>query len=374
MTPTDEALMQQALVLARSAQGFSSPNPPVGAVIARDGVVVGMGATQPVGGPHAEVQALRMAGDLARGATLYVTLEPHQFQGRTPPCTDAIIAAGIQAVFVAMLDPNPRVQGAGVAQLRTAGLRVELGLGAAAAERLIAPFAHWLATKRPFGIAKIAMSLDGKIATHTGASQWITSAAARTHGHLLRQASGAILVGIETALADDPRLTTRLPDLPPEAIRHPLRVVLDTRGRLPPTARMLDLATPGQTLIATTNQSDPVWRAAMAARGAEILVLPRNAQGRVDLTALWDALGARGVLTVVIEGGSQVLGAAISAGFVQRVWAFVAPIIIGGDGAPGPVGGAGAATLADALRLRWVTVERVGEDVLLAGDVTPPAA
>lgn len=366
---SDAAAMALALDLAREAQGFTSPNPPVGAVIRREGAVVGQGATQPPGGPHAEIVALRMAGDLARGATLFVTLEPHSFQGRTPPCTDAIIAAGIAAVHVAVLDPNPRVNGAGVAQLRAAGIAVEVGLGADAAARLVAPFAHWLAAGQPLGIAKIAMSLDGKIATRAGQSQWITGPEARARGHQLRQASDAIVVGIETALADDPRLTTRLPDLPPERLRHPLRVVVDSRGRLPPTARMLDPATPGHTLVATTEHAPAAWRTALADRGAEVVVLPAAAGGRVDLAALWSLLGARGALTALIEGGGALLGAAVAAGLVGRVVAFVAPLIIGGQAAPGPVGDPGVAALAAARRLRWATVERVGADVLLDGDL-----
>lgn len=369
MTTNAEAAMDLALALARGARGFSSPNPPVGAVIVRDGAIVGQGATQPIGGPHAEIMALRMAGELARGATLFVTLEPHSFHGHTPPCTEAIIAAGIGAVRVAVLDPNPRVQGAGVAQLRAAGIAVDLGLGAAEAQRLIAPFAHWLRTKQPFGIAKIAMSLDGKIATRTGQSQWITGPAARAYGHTLRQASDAILVGSATAIADDPLLTTRLSDLAPEQIRHPLRVVLDGSGRLPATARMLHATTPGHTLIATTDRSDPAWRTVIIDTGAEVLVLPTDAAGHVDLVALWATLGARGLLTVLIEGGSAVMGSAIAVGLVQRVTASIAPMIIGGEGALGPVGGTGIDTLAVALRLRWTVVERLSDDVLLEGEV-----
>jgi diaminohydroxyphosphoribosylaminopyrimidine deaminase/5-amino-6-(5-phosphoribosylamino)uracil reductase len=362
--------MRLALELARGACGFSSPNPPVGAVIVREGAIVGRGATQPPGGPHAEAVALRQAGELARGATMYVTLEPHQFHGRTPPCTDAIIAAGIHTVRIAALDPNPRVAGGGAAQLQAAGLTVTVGLGAAEAERLAAPFAHWLATRRPLGIAKLAMSLDGKIATRTGQSHWITGPAARLEGHRLRQASDAIIIGSGTALTDDPLLTTRLPDLPPDHVRHPLRVVVDSRGRLPASARMLDPATPGHTLVATTDRSSAAWRAQIIEAGAEIIVLPSDAQGRVDLTALWDALGARGCLTALIEGGGTLLGSAVAAHLVQRVIAFVAPLLIGGSAAPGAVGDPGVADLAVAPRLRWVRIEQAGDDLLLEGDTS----
>ena len=364
---TDDAAMHLALELAAGAQGFSSPNPPVGAVIVRAGVVLGTGATQPLGGPHAEIVALRAAGELAQGATLFVTLEPHCFHGHTPPCTDAIIAAGISTVVVATLDPNPRVHGAGVAQLRAAGITVVVGPGAAQATTLIAPFAHWLATQQPLGIAKFAMSLDGKIATHTGESQWITGPAARTQGHTLRQASDAILVGSVTAVADDPRLTTRLPDHDPAHLRHPLRVVVDSRGTLPATARML--TAPGQTLIATTAASDPDWRRRLTECGAAIILLPASPLGHVDLVALWQVLGERGALTVLIEGGGTILGAAIAAGLVQRVHAFIAPRLIGSSAAPGPVGDPGFAALTDAPHLRWTRLERLGDDIWLEGDV-----
>jgi diaminohydroxyphosphoribosylaminopyrimidine deaminase/5-amino-6-(5-phosphoribosylamino)uracil reductase len=365
----DAAAMRVALALARTVQGFSSPNPPVGAVIVRDGTIVGQGATQPRGAPHAEVVALLQAGERARGATLYVTLEPHNFQGRTPPCTDAIIAAGIASVQVAVLDPNPRVAGGGVAQLRAAGIAVEVGLGAAEAARLVAPFAHWLAFHRPLGIAKFASSLDGKIATRTGDARWITGPAARAEGHRLRQASDAIIVGSRTAIIDDPLLTTRLPDLPPDQIRHPLRVVVDAHGSLPATARMLAPDVPGHTLVATTDLAPIAWREQMATCGAEVVVFPTDAAGRVDLAALWDALGARGCLVALIEGGGTLLGAALAAGLVQRVVAFVAPLLIGGSTASGAVGDPGAARLNDAIRLRWTAIQPIGDDIMLHGDV-----
>jgi diaminohydroxyphosphoribosylaminopyrimidine deaminase/5-amino-6-(5-phosphoribosylamino)uracil reductase len=369
---TDDAAMALALDLAAGAQGFSSPNPPVGAVIARDGIIVGQGATQPAGGPHAEIVALAEAGARARGATLFVTLEPHSFHGRTPPCTDAIIAAGVARVVVSTLDPNPRVNGQGVAQLRAAGIAVEVGLGAERARWLVTPFAHWLRHRQPLGVAKFAMSLDGKIATRTGASQWITSPQARARGHTLRQASDAIVVGIGTALADDPLLTTRLDDRPPERIRHPLRVVVDARGRLPLAARLIAPTTPGHALIATTERSDPAWRAALNRLGVEVAVVPAVPDGRVDLAALWSLLGERGALMALVEGGSALLGAAFQAGSIQRVVAFVAPIVLGGSTAPGPVGDPGVAALTDALRLHFDAVERAGDDIMLAAEVPAP--
>lgn len=361
--------MALALEWARSARGFSSPNPPVGAVILRNGVVVGAGATQPVGGPHAEVVALQTAGEAARGATIYVTLEPHSFHGHTPPCTDAIIAAGITRAVVATMDPNPHVAGDGLEQLRTAGIEVDVGLCATEANHLVAPFAHWLITKQPLGIAKFAMSLDGKVATRAGASQWISGLAARHLAHELRQASDAIIVGSGTALADDPLLTTRLPELPADRMRHPLRVVVDGRGRLSPQAKMLAPDVPGHTLVATNAMSAVTWREAIAATGAEVAVLPDNSGSSVDLVALWNLLGERGCLTAIIEGGSALLGAVLTAGLVQRVSAFIAPMIIGGVRAPSPFGGDGFRTLADASRFRWTALRRIGDDVLLEGEI-----
>ncbi len=371
----DADWMSRALALAETARGYSSPNPPVGAVIVDATGIIGQGATQPVSGPHAEIVALHAAGERARNATMYVTLEPHSFHGHTPPCTEAIIAAGIARVVIATLDPNLRVHGEGVEQLRAAGIEVVVGPGQAAANRLIAPFAHWLRTGQPMGIAKFAMSLDGKIATRGGESQWITGPAARTAGHRLRQACDVILVGSGTALADDPLLTTRLPDLDVDKVRHPLRVLLDSRGRVATNARMLmpksadGTAMPGAALVATTAAAPAAWRAALAAQGTEVALLPADEGGHVDLAALWQLLGTRGALTVLIEGGSGVLGATLAGDLVQQVVTFIAPRVIGGVSAPGPVGEPGWARLDDALRLRWDLVERVGEDIMVTAEV-----
>jgi len=367
LTPTP---MQLAIQLAKTARGFSSPNPSVGAVIVNDGATIGLGATGPVGGPHAEVVAIHMAGELARGATMYVTLEPHSFYGHTPPCTDAIITAGITTVHVATLDPNPKVFQQGVIQLQQAGIHVVVGEESIAAKELIAPFAHWLGTNTPLATAKMAMSLDGKIATYTGQSQWITGIEARQIGHQLRRSHDAILVGIGTVLADDPLLTTRITGGIEATIWHPLRVIVDSRGRMPSTAAMLAPSTPGHTLIVTTSNSTPEWRAAMTAAGAEVEITPATATELVDLTALWSVLGTRGCLSVLIEGGSSVLGSAFAAKLVQRVEAFVAPLIIGGNAAIGPVGNPGFATLDTAVRLQWTGYRQVGADIWLSGSVT----
>jgi len=353
----------RALQLARGVVGRTSPNPAVGAVLVRDGRVVGEGATHPPGGPHAEIVALRMAGAQARGATLYVTLEPCSHHGRTPPCADALIAAGVAAVYYASGDPHP-VAGGGARVLRAAGVTVVPGEGAWAEEarRVNEAFMHWAAVRRPFVTVKWAMSLDGKIATRAGASRWITGEAARQRVHAWRDATDAILIGSGTALADDPALTTHLDG---RDGRHPLRVVLDGRGRLPTTARLVAGALPGRTLVATTAASPSAWRAVLTRAGVDVVVLPPGAHGGVDLAALLNVLGARDVTSLLVEGGAEVAASFISTGLGDKYLVFAAPLVIGGAAAPGPVGGIGPTLLADALRLRLDAVERVGDDALL---------
>ncbi|HEX2032910.1 MAG TPA: bifunctional diaminohydroxyphosphoribosylaminopyrimidine deaminase/5-amino-6-(5-phosphoribosylamino)uracil reductase RibD [Chloroflexota bacterium] len=359
--------MARALELARSVKGRTSPNPAVGAVLVRQGTVVGEGATQPYGRPHAEPMALRAAGERARGATMYVSLEPCVHFGRTPPCTAAIIAAGVAEVHLATLDPNPLVAGRGRAQLEAAGIRTHLGDGQEAARALNEDFAHWITTGRPHVAAKFAISLDGRIATAGGDSRWITGPEARQEVHRLRDVVDAILVGVNTVLADDPQLTTRLEPAqrPP---RHPWRVVLDSTGRTPLSARLLAPDLPGRTTIFTTDRAPAERRAALERAGAEVCVVPAEG-GRVALHPVLEDVGRRKVTSLLVEGGSAVLGAFFDAGLVDRVLAFVAPLIIGGREAPGPVGGTGAPTLADARRLLQVEVRRRGVDTLISGYV-----
>ncbi len=370
-----EAAMARAIALARRAVGRVSPNPPVGAVVVRDGAVVGEGFTQPPGGPHAEVVALRQAGDAARGATLHVTLEPCCHHGRTPPCTDAIAAAGIARVCFAVPDPNPRVDGAGAAALRAAGIEVHDGTGAAEARELIAPFARWIASGRPLVTLKYAMTLDGRIAAHTGDSRWVSGPASRRRVHAMRDGADAILVGAGTVVADDPRLTTRLDGPRPDGgdAHHPLRVILDSRGRVPLAARVFDPELPGRTLVACV-EVPPAYADALAARGADVVRLPAGPDGRVSLPALLDCLGRRGITDLLVEGGAAVHGAFLDAGLAGRVRAFIAPKLVGGAAAPGPVGGVGAAAMALATRLEDVVVERIDDDVLVAATLGAPAA
>ncbi len=358
--------MRRALALARLAEGRTSPNPLVGAVIVKNGQVVGEGYHHRAGQPHAEIEALRAAGDSARGGTLYVTLEPCAHHGRTPPCTDAVIAAGLAEVYYAIGDPNPRVNGKGYAQIEAAGIKVHRGLCEEEAHELNRPFFKHVTTGRPFITAKFAMSLDGKIATRTGDSHWITNSASRQRGHQLRNVTDAILVGAGTVLADDPQLTTRLDS---DDIHHPLRIIADSRGRVPLSARVFDPALPGQTVLATTAAAIPAHCAELSARGVEVWRLPSDSQGRVSLTALLDEIGRRGMLTLLVEGGSELLGAFFAERLVDRVWAFIAPVIIGGQDAPGPVGGTGVEQLSQAIRLCCLETETLDGDMWIRADV-----
>jgi diaminohydroxyphosphoribosylaminopyrimidine deaminase/5-amino-6-(5-phosphoribosylamino)uracil reductase len=359
--------MARALELAARARGRTSPNPMVGAVLVKDGEIVGQAFHPRAGDPHAEVFALRQAGERARGATLYINLEPCCHYGRTPPCTEAIIRAGVAEVHMAMEDPNPLVRGKGQAALEAAGIRTVAGELEAEARQLNEVFIKYITTGRPFVTAKFAMSLDGKIATTTGESRWITGTAARRRVHELRDATDAICVGVNTILADDPRLTTRLekPD-----VRHPLRVILDSRGRAPLAARVFDSALPGRTAVATSQGMRIPHRAALQAQGVDVWELPSDDQGRVDLAALLDHLGGREVTSLLVEGGGTVLASWFAGRLVDKVLAFVGPLIIGGRDAPTPVKGSGASRLAEALRLERVSVERMEEDVLIAGYVS----
>ena len=358
--------MARALELAWSAVGLTSPNPPVGAVLVRGDRVVGEGFTQPAGQAHAEMVALNAAGDLARGATLYVTLEPCSHYGRTPPCTEAIIAAGVSEVHVATIDKNPRVSGSGIAQLRRADIAVHVGQGQYQADELSAPHSRLVSTGRPLVTAKFAMSLDGKIATRTGDSKWITGEESRRYVHELRARSDAIMAGIGTVIADDPQLTARRPDGTPLP-RQPLRVVVDSSGRIPLESALL--RQPGEALIAASGGSEEKL-AHLEEAGAKILTLSAL-DGRVDLLVLLTELGDRGVTSVFVEGGATLLGSLFDAGLVDRVVAFVAPVIIGGDSALSPVGGVGVERMADALRLKDIQIQTFGEDVAVTGWCSP---
>jgi diaminohydroxyphosphoribosylaminopyrimidine deaminase/5-amino-6-(5-phosphoribosylamino)uracil reductase len=362
LTP-ETSYIKLALRLAAKGAGWVSPNPMVGAVVVQGGQIVGQGYHRRVGAPHAEVEALRQAGDAARGADLYVTLEPCNHQGRTPPCTQAILAAGVSRVIIATPDPNPKVAGGGSAYLRSQGVAVETGVLAAEARRLNEAWFHWMATGLPWVIAKAACSLDGKIATATGESQWLTGEAARTYGHRLRHRVDAILVGINTALSDDPQLTTRLPR---GRGRDPVRVVLDSRLRLPLEARLLHLDSPSPTWVATTREAPKEKIRAIKDLGAEVLVFPPKS-GRVPLKPLLELLGRQQVQSLLVEGGAEVLGGFFDQRLVNQFYFFLAPKILGGRKAPGVLGGEGIIHLHDALQARVLTMRRIEQDILLTG-------
>jgi diaminohydroxyphosphoribosylaminopyrimidine deaminase / 5-amino-6-(5-phosphoribosylamino)uracil reductase len=357
----DEELMSEALALAATANHRTSPNPMVGALVVRDGTVVARGVHLKAGEDHAEVAALREAGDAARGATLYVTQEPCAHYGRTPPCTDAVIAAGVARVVVGMRDPSPKVDGRGLQALRDAGLTVVDGVLAERVQKLNEFFVKHATTGLPFVTAKFAMSLDGRIATHTGESKWITGEEARRQVHHLRHAHDAILVGANTVLRDDPNLTTRLP----EGGRSPLRVVVDSRLRVPLEARIFQQES-GGVLIATSDRSRGDRLREFEQRGVPVVVLP-SAEGRVGLLDLLRHLGERECISMLIEGGSSMHGSAFDQRLVDKVVAFIAPRVIGGIEAPGAVGGRGVDRLTDAHQLRDVEVRQLGPDIMVTG-------
>lgn len=354
--------MQQALELARQGEGRTAPNPPVGAVIVRAGRVVGAGFHPAAGEPHAEIFALRQAGNQAAGATLYVTLEPCSHQGKTPPCADALISAGIKQVFVGVQDPNPQVAGRGLEHLRSAGVSVEVGLLEAECRRLIAAFAKHLATGQPLTLYKTAMTLDGNTAAASGDAGWISGEESRHRVHQLRDRVEAIMIGIGTLLQDNPQLTTRLP----EGGRDPLRVVVDSHLRTPPASRLLHQSSRAGTLIATISDDAP-RRTALEQAGAEVFRC-RAENGRVSLIDIWTELGRRGVQRLLLEGGSQLARTALHQGLIDRMLVFVAPKLLGGRSVS-VFGGAACATIAEAIRLRNLSCEPLGEDFLITGEV-----
>ncbi|MBM3933451.1 MAG: bifunctional diaminohydroxyphosphoribosylaminopyrimidine deaminase/5-amino-6-(5-phosphoribosylamino)uracil reductase RibD [SAR202 cluster bacterium] len=355
--------MRRAIALSRRALGTVSPNPAVGAVIVKGGTIVGEGFTQPPGGDHAEIVALKQAGGLAKGAVLFSTLEPCSHFGRTPPCADAIVRAGISEVHAAVIDPNPIVAGKGMQRLNDGGIETLVGERSGEAREVMEAFFKYITTGMPFVTVKFAMSLDGRIATSAGDSRWITGEAARRHVHALRAHSDAILVGINTVLADDPQLTARYISGRPRG-RQPLRVVVDSRGRLPPTAKLL--AQPGKTLVAVADSSDSL-RYAMADKGTDIIEL-KDDKGRVDLSALLSYLAMESKVTsVLVEAGGEITGSLFDLRLVDKVVAFLAPVIIGGKAALSPVGGAGAERMADVLKLTRVKHVRLGPDTMISG-------
>ncbi|MFC1966152.1 bifunctional diaminohydroxyphosphoribosylaminopyrimidine deaminase/5-amino-6-(5-phosphoribosylamino)uracil reductase RibD [Chloroflexota bacterium] len=356
--------MKQALSLATLALGQVSPNPAVGAVVVKDGEVVGQGHTQPPGSWHAEVMALKQAGEKARGGVMHVTLEPCCHQGRTPPCTQAIINAGISEVHLAMLDPNPLVSGRGEEELEREGIKTYVGEHEEEAKEINEAYTKFITTGKPFVTAKFAVSLDGKIATKDGDSKWISGSESRKYVHYLRYTTDAIMAGANTVIADDPHLTCRQGGRGGEVRKQPLRVIVDGRGRTPSTAKVF--GKPGKSLLALGMPVNPKKKEAFARLGAEILELPSE-EKQVDLEKLLQALGERDITSVLVEGGGILIGSLFDHRLVDKVVAFIAPIIIGGEKAIMAVAGKGVDRVIDAIKLERISVEKFGEDLMLSG-------
>jgi diaminohydroxyphosphoribosylaminopyrimidine deaminase/5-amino-6-(5-phosphoribosylamino)uracil reductase len=355
----DDLFMCRALELAERGLGHVEPNPLVGAAVVRDGQLVGEGWHQRYGEAHAEVHALAAAGPAARGATLYVTLEPCCHHGKTPPCTDAVLRAGIQRVVAAMPDPFPAVAGQGAEQLRRAGVPIEFGLCETEARRLNAPYLKLLATGRPWLHAKWAMTLDGKIATCGGDSRWISNESSRRRVHELRGRMDAIVAGIGTVLADNPQLTAR-----PPGPRTPVRIVLDSQGRIPDDSILVQTARITPTILAATERMPETKRKVLQGHGCEVLILPEF-QGRVGVDALLTELGRRRFTHVLVEGGSGVFGAFLDAAAFDEFHVFLAPLLAGGATATSAVGGQGVEKMAEALRLSEWTYQNVDGDLYI---------
>ena len=352
-------MMRLALSEAKKGVGKTAPNPAVGCVIVRDGEVVGKGWHKKAGTPHAEVHALRAAGELAAGADAYVTLEPCSHFGKTPPCAKALIEARVGRVFVAMVDPNPLVSGRGIKMLQDAGIEVEVGLLEAESREINRPFVKWIRTKRPYVVLKSAITLDGKSATATGDSKWVTCDRSRREVHRLRGRLDAIMVGVGTVIKDDPLLTCRVP-----GGKDPLRIIVDSTLRIPRHAALFSLRSEAKTVIATCC-ADLARIDAVAAHGVEVLVCNEK-DGRVDPDDLLTKLGERGVQSILLEGGSHLAGAFLRAGLIDRCMLFLAPKLVGGAGM-GLFAGAGVNLMADAIRLEEMKVKRIGVDLLVEG-------
>jgi len=360
--------MEQALSLAKLALGLVSPNPAVGALVVKDNELVGQGYTQPPGCDHAEVMALEQAGVAARGGTMYVTLEPCCHYGRTPPCSEAIVASGIKEIHMAMLDPNPIVRGKGKEELEAEGIKVFIGERKQEAKDINEAYIKYITTGMPFITAKYAMSLDGKIATHSGDSKWISNEDSRHYAHHLRYINDAIMAGVNTILVDDPHLTTRCcGGRGGTTKKQPLRIIIDSEGCTPKTAQLFK--EPGEVLIVMSRQIQAQEREDYSRLGAELLELPSE-KSYIDLKRLFKIMGEREITSVLVEGGSILLGSIFDQGLVDKVVVFIAPIILGGEKAKTAVAGRGVDKVIDSFKLKRVGVERFGQDIMISGYVT----
>lgn len=357
----DEQYMRLALALAEKGRGSVSPNPMVGAVIVKDGRIIGEGYHERYGQAHAEVNAFASATEDVEGATIYVTLEPCSHYGKTPPCADLIIQKKVGRVVVGALDPNPLVSGRGIRRIQAAGIEVESGILAEESRKLNEVFMKFITEKRPFVVLKVAMSLDGKIATRTGESKWISGEASREQVHRERGYLTGIMVGINTVLKDNPHLTARLPES-----RNPIRIVVDSQLRIPLEANVLQEQTEAPTIILTTRKADPEKAAQLREKGITVLVIPER-EGRVDLEEAMAELGQRNIDSILLEGGATLNYAALEAGIVDKVQVYLAPKIIGGKDSPTPVGGEGIERLQEAFPVERLTSRMVGEDLFIEG-------
>ncbi len=357
--------MRRAVEVGR--RGDPSPNPHVGCVIAKDHAIVAEAHHAAAGSDHAEVAALKLAGDAARGATLYVTLEPCNHDGRTGPCVDAILAAGIAKVVMGFRDPNPRVAGGGLERLTEAGVEVVTGVLEPECAELVRPWAHFITTGRSYLALKLAVSLDGRIATRTGASKWITGSESRTRVHQLRGQHDAVLVGVATVLADNPRLTVR--DVPG---RSPIRVVVDSKLRIPKTAHLVQTASATPTCVVTTPAAPQATEEELEALGVRVIRVPATAEGRCDPAAILEELATREVVNVLCEGGAELAGSLLAARLAQELHVFVAPVLLGPRGRPGAVDWAGPESPPDAPRIDPVHWELCGSDAYVWGPLVVP--
>ncbi|MGE7665609.1 bifunctional diaminohydroxyphosphoribosylaminopyrimidine deaminase/5-amino-6-(5-phosphoribosylamino)uracil reductase RibD [Ureibacillus composti] len=357
---TDQDYMQLALQLAATAKGNTNPNPVVGAVLVKNGVIVGTGLHRKAGEPHAEVHAFNMAGEHSNGATLYVTLEPCSHYGKTPPCAKLVIESKVSRVVVATTDPNPSVAGRGIRMIEDAGIEVEVGILEKEARKLNERFIHNMLTSRPFVISKFAMTADGKIATHTGHSKWITGEEARHQVHELRDEVDAILVGVGTVLADNPSLTTRLPE---REGKNPIRIILDSNLRIPLNSTVLQTEE-AKTIIVTSSEVDASKVEAVEEKGATVLAVSKNEHG-LNLDEMLSRLYEMGITDILVEGGGEINASFLRAGFINKFFIYIAPKIIGGKNSKTPFTGVDVDTMDDALQLEFDDVEKVGEDLCI---------
>ena len=360
---TDEQLMKRALELAKKGIGYVSPNPLVGAVIVKDGKIIGEGYHECYGQAHAEVNAVRNATEDVEGSTIYVTLEPCAHYGKTPPCAELLLKSKFQRVVIGCLDPNEQVSGRGVKTLRDAGITVDIGILEQECLAINEVFFHYITTKRPFVVMKTAMTLDGKIATVTGASKWITDVIARERVHHLRNRLTGIMVGVDTVIADDPELSCRI-----ENGRNPVRLIVDSRLRIPIEAQVLGNQNLQRTIIGTTEMYDKEKYSVLGNMGIEVIVLPTK-DDRVDLRAWMKVLGEKNIDSILLEGGATLNFSMLKEGLVHQVQSYIAPKIFGGATAPTPVGGNGFEKIADAIQLEQLKVEQVGEDIWVCGNI-----